>query len=289
MPSVETPVPCYPPTVPVPPRLSTVALLGVMALPVSRGWAACPDAELHIADAERDVQAYYLSDAAQTLDAAVAGFACTGVAPPELVVRLLNARGVIALLQERSDDARAAFAAARAVDASAFDLDYGEDARAAWASAEQDAIGRLVVKGVPPESWVAVDGSRAAAEVELPVGPHLVQVGTEETAWYARVARVEVDATATLTAPPPPLPPPPVLPPEPEPRPLRAAPLLVAGAAGLLSGASAVAALSQNAAMENATTAADVEGAYGRQVGFAVSSYALAGVAVGGVVVFAVR
>lgn len=141
----------------------------------------------------------------------------------------------------------------------------------------------------PPEPLrVWVDGNPAASlPAKTSAGLHLVQVVEDQQAVFHDLVVVPEDSTVTVAFELP----------EVEPdkgRKTKLEPgqqtkklpifLIGAGAAGALSGASALGALSQNGAMRNATTEDQVEAAYGRQVGFAVTSYTLLGAAATGVV-----
>ncbi|MFT4622956.1 MAG: hypothetical protein ACI8PZ_001612 [Myxococcota bacterium] len=166
----------------------------------------CDDPDRSLDRAERSVASYYLVEAASELEAAEAAFACGPPATAGQVARLLAARGAIAFLRQGGPEdvaeSTGAFARARALAPDSFPEDFGPLAREAWAAAPaNEATGTVEVRNIARGEWVRIDGEVMASPAEVPVGPHLVQVGAGDRARYAAQAWVEADGSVTVGPP----------------------------------------------------------------------------------------
>lgn len=163
-------------------------------------WAACPAPAQAIRDASDDLVRYFLRDAELSLTEAVAGFGCTGPAAPSDLASFWLAR---AMIWSFLDDARAgqAFAAARAVDPTTWEPEFGAPARAQWEGATSPSgVGTLVLRGVVSTDWVVVDGAAHAGE-DLVAGLHVLQVGQGDLARFARLIQIDSGTEVEVVVP----------------------------------------------------------------------------------------
>jgi hypothetical protein len=163
----------------------------------------CPDPAAAITRAESDALSFFLVDAASGLTNAVAAYGCRPVDDPSVLARLWNTQGVVALFGDDPDVATASFQAARAVDASTWNADFGPDATAAWSGAAPvSEEGALVVRNVPVGWSILLDGQPWSG-VPASATFHLVQLadsaGAVRHAWKVRLAAgTSVDLAAPM-------------------------------------------------------------------------------------------
>lgn len=219
------------------------------------------------------------------LAAAEATFSCASVPSRDQVARFFLACGAFELVQDDRGGATNCFAAAGALSPSLWVEGYGERLRRHYNASVNWAPGTGVLASAapPPPEGVFLDGVPVLLPTEATAGLHLLQVGRTHGATWHQVVDVLEDTRTVVALGPSALPK--------VAREGRRKPgwLLVAGASGLASGAAALGALSQDRAMQQATTPDGVRAAYGRQVGFATASYTLLGTSVAGVTVWAAR
>ncbi len=168
----------------------------------------CADPDTLIADAERDVVSFYLTDATRYADQAVAALACSAPAQPTTVARLFNALGVIRLYGGDTEGAASAFRDARAIDAETWNEDYGEQAltlRQEASPTEGQPKASLSFKGGSPDSWLTIDGTEVEWSLGDPVqvspGLHVVQSGTGALSTFAKVVDLQPAASSLLQLP----------------------------------------------------------------------------------------
>ncbi len=222
---------------------------------------------------------------------AIASLSCAPPPDRTLLARFWLAHGAMAYVTDDRNLAVDAFAAAAHVDPAVWVRAYGSRLRKVYDGAAGGLSGRGVLAvdpDLPPAYSAWVDGEPLGLPVQLDAGLHLLQVaGAQGTVFHALPSVPEDDRVVVRLD----LPGLPAAPPGLEAERTRKPAVWLAGAAvsGALSGAAAAGALAQNGAMRRATTPAEVRAAYGRQVGFAVTSYTLAGAAAAGLVVHFAR
>ncbi|NCG17895.1 MAG: hypothetical protein GWP91_02640 [Rhodobacterales bacterium] len=163
----------------------------------------CDNPAQNIASAEADVVNFYLADATGYANAAVEGYGCSEVASTPDLARLMRVLAMLRLFNEDEDGAAVAFRTARALDADGWNNDYGEKAQGIFTSAtvpKDEAPGIVTVKGLS-DGWLAVDGDVQASPVTLPAGLHLVQVGSGDLAFFARIIVVEAGKNVAVDVP----------------------------------------------------------------------------------------
>ncbi|MFT5459416.1 MAG: hypothetical protein ACI9K2_005927 [Myxococcota bacterium] len=186
----------------------------------------CEDPERWVARAEGDIASFFLADAEREIQQATDALGCSAPATPALAARLLLATAMVGFLRNE-EGAAPGFAAARTIDPAVWSGDYGDKARAAYEAAQPlQGFGRLSIRGLGDGESVYIDGAPLGAPYELGDGPHLVQVGDDRVARFARVLVVAAGdstqvvvpiAPAVAEAPPPVAEPPVAEPPAVEP------------------------------------------------------------------------
>ncbi len=107
---------------------------------------------------------------------ATAGAGCGPALSPDAIARLWLVSGAVRSFQGRADEARAAFAAARAVAPDVWIDRLGEPLRAQWAAASPAGLADITLAGIPTGWVVTVDGGPPPTG-RWRAGPHLVQAG----------------------------------------------------------------------------------------------------------------
>jgi hypothetical protein len=139
---------------------------------------ACEGPEGAIDGALAAVVAADLDGAELALGAAATAFACGEPIAPETLARFWLVEGAIRYFEHERDAAREAFAAALRADADTWIDSLGKTLRAERdvASHEMLPTSPVTVSGVPKGYELWTDGARGAPVLDLPVGPHLIQV-----------------------------------------------------------------------------------------------------------------
>jgi hypothetical protein len=278
--------------------------------------ADCGDFAALVEAAETAVIENRTDTAAATLSQAEAALGCGPVPSPELLGRMWLAEGTRAYMQGDEKVSRLAFAAASRVAPQLWVDSYGPQVRKIYqaAAAHESAAGSIRIHP-NPEGWsTTLDGTAVRFPVDAPSGLHLVQVGrnAQQTDYaeifflpagdtYFILTGLEDTAITSVAAAEPAEEPAiepvqePVAQVEPaEPgEPLEAQPipapsgpgfdspvfLVVGGAAAAVAGGSALLAMSQNGAMQDAGALEPLDSAYARQKTFGYTSYGAMGVA----------
>jgi hypothetical protein len=273
--------------------------MGVWLL-ISAAWATCPDPAAGVATAERAVVEARFDDAEAALAQAEAGFVCGDPADPDVLARMWMAEGAWLVLQDRNDEAKESFAAAKRVSPDLWNADYGDRIRAVYdESRDSGEMGQLSLRPAPDAYAAYLDGDEAVFPRSAEAGLHLIQVGPRtKAAQFGKVVAlmpgdtlvVTTDLVEVAPAPTPVAVTQPVPTDEPTTTTRSPALLIVSGAALALAAGSAGLALAQNGAMKNATTTEELDAAFARQKAFGATSYGLLGVgAVGGTLHFVLR
>lgn len=182
---------------PVGVHLCISMLLG-LAL-ASPSYAACEDPATVVRNAESDIESFYLADAERYTDQAIEAFGCSPAADPLLLARLWQARGMVLYLQ--GNDATLELAASKALNAEGWNKNYGAKPQAVFDGASVGGSGGVRLKGAHANDWIAIDGRKNADTKSLTAGPHLLQVGRSDVAYYAKAINVLDGDTITIAVP----------------------------------------------------------------------------------------
>lgn len=258
--------------------ISLLLLLQVFASAASAG---CPPLGPLLDEVEARFGARAFPDALESHRTATAALECGQRPTRDELVRYWLADGALHYVQDQRNEAIASLAAASRLNPGLWVMAYGDDLRRVYerASVGVSGTGRVDLAPPPPAGLRAsVDGTPQQIPATVDAGLHLLQLLDGSTAVYAGVIAIPEDELVTVRW---------TTEPEPAPKQPGSGPppwLIGAGGAAVLSAAAATGALSQNGAMRRAESVDAVEAAYGRQVGFAVTSYGLAGLAATGLV-----
>ena len=177
--------------------------MGFLLLVPNSSWAECADVEAAISSAEQDLVSFYLSDAQHSLEEAIEGIGC-GSAPvaPVQLSRYWQAQAMVWAFQDESDPRiDEAWAASKLGDPTHFNEDYGDKARQAWEAAkpEVEHFSELSLRGAEEGAKVWVDGQLIDG-LQVPLGFHILQVGTESPS-FARALHIQGESlTVALPA-----------------------------------------------------------------------------------------
>ena len=177
----------------MPVRRALVTLLAATTL-CQGALAACPDPDQKLFDAEQDVVNFYLQDAANYANEAVASFGCSGQADTPQVARLFLVHGMIRLLQDDAAGAERAFWSAKQLKPDLWQSDYGPKARTLFDNASLAGSSLPVsvsMKGFGEGDWLTVNGSSDTPPLRLTPGMYLLQVGSGDAARFARILDVQ--------------------------------------------------------------------------------------------------
>lgn len=210
--------------------------------------------------------------------AAQGALGCGPAAPPALLARLLNARGVAYLSLGRDADASWAFASAQGIRGAEWNpLFPPETQRIAAAATLPDGDGLLLLEPAPdPALQTLLDGVPTAFPAPVPLGFHVVQVLDPSVGDLALAGRTVLltDPGEQLRIDFGPLAP---TPPAPVAR-VRKPWLLWSGlGAATAAGLGAWGALAQSPQMEAADSKSALDAAWARQRALGYGSYAMAG------------
>lgn len=245
--------------------------------------ADCEDPGEIVGEVEAAVLSTRFDLAREAADRAEAAFGCTGSAEAQVLARLWLAEGAMAHVEGDSIGRDQAFASAWRVAPHHWTQSFGPDLEALWREAgkQERGRGRLELQGMAEGQTARVDGAPLPVPIDLEAGLYLVQAGEQgQGPVFSRivmvpdeqtlVVRVEAPAGApvasggTATV-------------EPERKRKGTGWYIGAGAAALLSGTSALLAVSQNGGMDAAGEVDTLDAHYGRQKAMAYGSYGLAG------------
>lgn len=243
----------------------------------------CEDPEAIVGEVEQAVLSTRFDQARSAADRAEAAFGCTGSAEAQILARLWLAEGAMAHVEGDSIGRDQAFASAWRVAPLYWTASFGSDLEALWREAGQQerGRGRLELQGMAKGHSARVDGAPLPLPIDLEAGLYLVQAGeVGQGPVFSRivlvpdeqtlVVRVEASTNSAVGSAE-------VASFQPERRRKGTGWYIGAGAAALLSGTSALLAVSQNGAMDAAGEVDTLETRYGRQKALAYSSYGLAG------------
>jgi hypothetical protein len=255
-----------------------MALLTLITLLLAPARAGCEDPAGRVDLVEQAVLEARFDDARTHMAEAEAAFGCTGTADNGLLARIWLAEGAMAHVEGDPDSRDQAFASAARVSPGTFNDAYGDELRAAWeaAAGAPMGLGQLALEGLSDDAVAMVDGKTVQVPASLISGLYLVQADAGGgPPVFSRIVLVPDDQTLVVTVD--------------DPSALASATVqepsrrtrwpwyAAAGGAAVLSGTSAVLASRQDGGMEDATNLDQLDGAYGRQKGFAYASYGLAG------------
>ncbi|MBN1337213.1 MAG: hypothetical protein JXB39_14740 [Deltaproteobacteria bacterium] len=264
-------------------------LLLALLLPVAR--AACEDVSVLVKDLEQATLEGRTEAVQEALGALRVAFGCGPQADPTLLGRMWLAEGVHAARTGDPRFASIAFASAARVAPDVWNDAYGPEVRSMYdaAVAKRPGEGQVRVSPVPEGYVTALDGTQVSFPTRTLEGLHVVQVGPSgNRAVYASVFYLPPgetffvltelgDARPSVAEAPTPaqIPAAPVAP-VPARRPARAW-LVSGGVAAALAAGSALLAVHQDAAMEEATRMDDLDAAFQRQKAWAWTSYGCMG------------
>ncbi len=179
-----------------------------LSLAVSSSAAApeqetCPDPERELQSAQQDAVSFYLQDAQKGILTAIEGFGCTGPAHTALVAVFWQTQGFIWGMQENGDKASTAYAAAKRIEPTLWNEDFGDTEKARFDAAESISGDRSVItfRGLGNDDWITVDGIQTKGVVRLEPGMHLIQVGSGDLARFAAVLDVVPGQASDVAVP----------------------------------------------------------------------------------------
>jgi hypothetical protein len=161
------------------------ALVGV-------SWAQeCEDVAVLVAQAEGDVESFFLAEAESELNRAKIAYGCGPIADPEVLARLWQTEGVTRVMKGEEADSVGSFAASARVAPGVWNENYGPQMRKKYDLAVAEVgqgESQLRLRALPKGFQVVLDGQIAEAPYKTQSGLHLVQAGPPEAnAEWARV------------------------------------------------------------------------------------------------------
>ncbi len=188
-------------------RRTLPPLLLINLLP-HQALADCPSVDLWLGRVEQDIVALRLSQAAEGLTSAEAGFSCGAPATTAQVARFWRAEGVLLTIQERSEEARYSFAAARRLEPEVWTPAFGSEMEGLFraASALDDPPSTVMLQPWDPRYQAWIDGRATTFPVQIDSGLHLVQASrspraSAATVEYGKLTLVSGGGAMTLKLP----------------------------------------------------------------------------------------
>ncbi|MBT3219678.1 MAG: hypothetical protein HN348_11350, partial [Proteobacteria bacterium] len=165
----------------------------------------CEDAPSLVRRAERDVEGYYLAEAAAEIAQAKAGLGCGPILDTAMLARMWQVEGVVLTLQDDPAGGQRSFAASGRLSPDTWNANYGADMRQKFDDATASAPtaeGQIKVRSVTKIAEVAIDGQIVEMPIKATAGLHLVQVMDETTlARFARIVDLPAKEQLVLTVP----------------------------------------------------------------------------------------
>lgn len=258
--------------------MAFLALTTLVLATTGTARADCPDPGAAVERVEQAVLDARFEDARAAMALVEAAFGCTGTADSTLLARIWLAEGAMAHIEGDLTSRNRAFASAARVAPEVWTRAFGEELHAAWQAAAQEetGIGLLTLEGLAEDAVALVDGQPVSVPAQLASGLYLVQADADGgPPVFARIVLVPDDQNLVLQVDDPSLHTAATT--VDQPRRKKWPWLAAAGGAALLSGTSAVLAVTQDGALDQAGTTGDLDAAHARQQAFAYGSYGLAG------------
>lgn len=255
-----------------------MALLPLIVLLATPAHAACPDPAQVVGQVEQSVLDADFEAARAAMAQVEAAFGCSGTADSELLARTWLAEGAMAHVEGDSVGRDQAFASAARLAPGLWTEAFGSDLQALWqaAAAAPTGTGSLALEGLQEDAVALVDGQPIQVPALLASGLYLVQADASGgPPLFTRIVLVPDDQTLVVRVDAPGTEPAAVS--HDEPRPRKWPWFVAAGGTAVLAGTSAVLSISQDGAIDRATTGDELDAAYGRQRIYAIGSYGLAG------------